>query len=238
MNCLVLLDFAFKLCIEQVKNHFIKGYFSPLLTQNYSKYFTQYSMKYEIFHTECWEKELFLAPCQLWGIVPWLPPNGLRCCAHTHMLISVQLQTWGPCRPLGLSAHAALLASGLCPPNSSRVGISTVSAPSSGLSQSTAPRGFSLCHGLQTLPSTWGVAAVRLVSLTYISHRSLSFIALCLLLEECCFIGMVVFQVRVNLVPITPSWPETYVFSSLGFMKRFGSLDEALPLNSASRNYL
>lgn len=195
-------------------------------------------MKYEIFHTECWEKELFLAPCQLWGMVPWLPPNGLRCCAHTHMLISAQLQTWGPYRPLGLSTHAALFASGLCPPNSRHVGTSTVSAPSPGLSQSTAPWGFSLCHGLQTLSSAWGVAAVRLASLTYVSHWSLSFIALCLLLEECCFTGMLVFHVRVNLVPITPSWPETYVSSSLGFMKWFGSLDEALPLNSVSWNYL
>lgn len=41
---------------------------------------------------------------------------------------------------------------------------------------------------------------------------------------------------RANLVPVAPYRPEKDVSSPFGFMKRFGSFDEAFLLSSAPRN--
>lgn len=51
-------------------------------------------MKYEIFHSGYWEKELFLAPCQPWRTIPLLVfPAGLWYSPHTRVRLVLSWST-------------------------------------------------------------------------------------------------------------------------------------------------
>lgn len=100
-----------------------------------------------------WLVETGTIPDPRWALrtVLWSFQLSFYACAHRH-----SANTWGhSCRSPGLSLHAALSLSVLCPMNSSHLGLPGLPAPSF---QSRETAGFllgshSLCHSLETQDS-------------------------------------------------------------------------------------
>lgn len=150
-------------------------------------------MKYEIFHSGYWEKELFLAPCQPRRTIPLLGfPAGLWYSPHTRVRLALSWSTRSTSGGLGRSLvlHSwALWAPVLCPPNSSHFGFSTISAPSPLFMRPTGSAGLLLPFpgaGISLQTGSWETVGLPRHFPFLTDHCPLLSYVPCL--ERCCFI--------------------------------------------------
>lgn len=150
-------------------------------------------MKYEIFHSGYWEKELFLAPCQPRRTIPLLGfPAGRWYSPHTRVRLVLSRSSQQYVRGTEPASGAPSLSSlGSCTLSSK---LQPLWFPHVLSSIASSHETIGLCWASRPCPRSWNLPADRelgncmAASSLPFSHRSLSFIVLCPCLERCCFI--------------------------------------------------